>query len=200
LQATQWHAQFSSLSRVTLKICRPDVKFQNLIKFIIFIYFKENLQKTTDENISLIMNQQLTLMWPDMFYSHTWPMGGNLPPGISQPPDEIEAKFQLLSPFLTTAIQMELMGILPDVTGSGKSKMAVYKLVPSIYRLVDEIERRFQRKTLYLRCPVTQGKNGCNLNQTGSGNFNKAVSKPEILISRLLDEIETKFRRLHLNF
>jgi len=33
------------------------------------------------------------------------------------------------------------MGILPDVTGSGKSKMAVYKLVISIYRLVDEIER-----------------------------------------------------------
>jgi len=32
----------------------------------------------------------------------------------------------------------EQMGILSDVTGSGKSKMAVYKL--SIYRLVDEIE------------------------------------------------------------
>jgi len=48
------------------------------------------------------------------------------------------------------------MGILPNVTGSGKSKMAVYKLVLSIYRLVDKIERRFQRKTLYLRCPATQ--------------------------------------------
>jgi len=34
---------------------------------------------------------------------------------------------------------MELMGILPDITGSGKSKMVVYKLVLSIYRLVDEI-------------------------------------------------------------
>jgi len=53
---------------------------------------------------------------------------------------------------------MELMGILPDVIGSGKSKMAVYKLVLSIYRLVDEKERRFQRTTLYLRCPVTQEK------------------------------------------
>jgi len=56
------------------------------------------------------------------------------------------------------------MGILPDVTGSGKSNMAVYKLVLSIYRLVNEIERRFQRKTLYLRCPGTQEKNGDNLN------------------------------------
>jgi len=50
------------------------------------------------------------------------------------------------------------MGILPDVTGSGKSKMAVYKLVLSINRLVDERERRFQRKTVYLRYPVTQEK------------------------------------------
>jgi len=48
-------------------------------------------------------------------------MGGNLPPGISQLPDEIEAKFQRLPPFSTTAIPTELMGILPDVTGSGRS-------------------------------------------------------------------------------
>jgi len=82
-------------------------------------------------------------------------MGRNLPQGISQLSDEIEAKFQRLPPFSKTAIPTELMGILPDVTGSGKSKMPVYKLVLSIYRLVDEIERRFQRKTLYLRCPVT---------------------------------------------
>jgi len=88
---------------------------------------------------------------------------------------------------------MELMGILPDVTGSGKSKMAVYKLVLSICRLVDEIKRRFQWKTLCLRCPVTQGKYGDNLNQTGSGKSNIAAFKPEILISQLLDEIETKF-------
>jgi len=66
-----------------------------------------------------------------------------------QLPDEIEAKFKRLPrAFSTTAIPTELMGILPDVTGSGKSKMAVYKLVLSIYRLVDEIERRFQQKTL----------------------------------------------------
>jgi len=38
-------------------ICRPDFKFQNFIKFIIFIYFTENLQKS-DEYIMLIMNQQ----------------------------------------------------------------------------------------------------------------------------------------------
>jgi len=38
------------------------------------------------------------------------------------------------------------MGIQPDVTGSGKSKMAIDKLVLSIYRLVDETERRFQWK------------------------------------------------------
>jgi len=48
LQATLWHAQFSPLSRITLKICRPDFKFQNLIKFILCIYFKENLQKTDE--------------------------------------------------------------------------------------------------------------------------------------------------------
>jgi len=91
------------------------------------------------------------------------------------------------------------MGILSDVTGSGKSKMAVYKLVLSKNRLVDKIERRFQRNTLYLRCPVTQGKNGDNLNQTGSGKSNIAASKPEILITQLLDKIETKFRRPHLH-
>jgi len=56
------------------------------------------------------------------------------------------------------AIPTEIMGILPDVTGSEKSKMAVYKQVLSIYRLVDEIVRRFQRHTLYLRCPITQEK------------------------------------------
>jgi len=99
------------------------------------------------------------------------------------------------------AIPTELMvHKLPEVTGSGQSKMVVYKLVLSIYRLVDEIERRFQRKPLYLKCPVTQGKNGDNLNQTGSGKFNMAASKPEILISQLLDEIETKFRWLDLHF
>jgi len=65
-------------------------------------------------------------MGPDMFYSHKGPMGDNLPPGKSQLPDEIEAQFQWLPPVLKTAIPTELMGILPDVTGSGKSKMAVY--------------------------------------------------------------------------
>jgi len=99
-----------------------------------------------------------------------------------------------------TAIPTELMGILPNVTGSGKSKMVVYKLVLSIYRLVNEIERRFQRKTLYLRYSVTRGKNGDNLNQTGSGKSNMTASTPEILKSQLLDEIETKFRRLDLHF
>jgi len=104
------------------------------------------------------------------------------------------------SPFSTTAIPTDLMGILPDATGSGKSKMAVYKLVLSIYRLVDKIERRFQRKILYLRCPVTQEKNSDNLNQTGSRKSNMAASKPEILKSLLVDKIETKFRRLDLHF
>jgi len=47
----------SILSRITLKIglCRPDFKFQNLglIKFIIFVYFAENLLL----NIFVIMNE-----------------------------------------------------------------------------------------------------------------------------------------------
>jgi len=165
--------------------------------------FRETVCASTGDNrynCALTTWEFLTLMWPDMFYSHKGPMGGNLPPGISQLPDEIEAKFKRLPPFSTTAIQTELMEILPDVTGSGKSTMAVYKLVLSIYWLVDEIEIRFQWKILHLRCPVTQGKNGDNLNQTRSGKSNMAASKPEILISELLDEIETKFRQLHLHF
>jgi len=43
-------------------------------------------------------------------------------------------------PLSKTAIPMELTGILPDVTGSGTSKMEAYKLVVSTYRLVDKIE------------------------------------------------------------
>jgi len=40
---------------------------------------------------------------------------------------------------------MELIGIMLDVTGNGKSKMAAYKLVVSIYMLADEIEGQCQR-------------------------------------------------------
>jgi len=65
------------------------------------------------------------------------------------------------------AIPTELIGKLPDVTGSGKSKMALYNLVVLIDSLVHEVERRFQRKTLYLRCPVTQGKNDDKRNFDG---------------------------------
>jgi len=71
----------------------------------------------------------------------TYGGGVKLLPGISQLLDEIEAKFQRLPLFSTTAIPMELTGILSHVTGSGKSKMAAYKLVVSIYRLVDEIKK-----------------------------------------------------------
>ena len=78
-----------------------------------------------------------------MFYSHKRPMWGKLPPGISQLPDEIEPKVQRLPPFSTTAIPMALTGILPDLTGNGKSKMVVYKLVVSIKWLADGIERQF---------------------------------------------------------
>jgi len=55
-----------------------------------------------------------------MFYSQKT---GKLPPGISQLPDEIKQNSKGYPPFLTTAIPMELTGILPDVTGSGKSKI-----------------------------------------------------------------------------
>jgi len=142
----------------------------------------------------------LIVMWPDKFHSHKGPMGVIYPQAYLNFPMRQKQNSNGNPPFSTTAILTKLMGILPDVTGSGKSKMAVYKLELSIYRLVDEIERRFQWKTLYLRCPITQGKNGDNLNQTGSGKSNMAASKPAILISRLLDEIETKFRWLHLHF
>jgi hypothetical protein len=81
-----------------------------------------------------------------------WGGGGKLHPVISQLPDEIEA-FNGNPPFPTTAIPMELTVILPDVTGSRKTKIAAYKGVLSI-RLVDKIGRPFQRQTLHLRCPV----------------------------------------------
>jgi hypothetical protein len=77
-----------------------------------------------------------------MFYSHKRPMGVKLPPGISRLPDKIEAKFQRLPPFSTTAILMKLTGMLLDVTGSENSKMAAYNLVLLIYRLVDKVKVR----------------------------------------------------------
>jgi len=84
-------------------------------------------------------SRAINLMWPDMFYSRKGPMGV-IYPGLTQLPDEIEAKFQRLptSPFSTTAIPTELMGILPDVTGIRKSKMMVNKLSESAlaYELV----------------------------------------------------------------
>jgi len=83
-------------------------------------------------------------------FKRAYAWGINLPPGISQLPDEIKAKFQRLPPIFDDGHSNGTNGILPDVTGSEKSKMAVYKLVLSIYKLVDEIEKRFQRKTLYL--------------------------------------------------
>jgi len=44
-------------------------------------------------------------------------MGDNLPPGISQLPDEMKANFQRLPPlFSTTAVLMELMGLLWELT------------------------------------------------------------------------------------
>jgi len=95
---------------------------------------------------------RLTFTWPDMCYSHEGHMGGNLPHWhILTSQWDRNKNSNGHPPFSMTAISTELMAILPEVTGSGKSKMAVYKLVLSIYRLVDEIERRFQQKTLYLR-------------------------------------------------
>jgi len=75
--------------------------------------------------------------------THTKEALGNLPPCISQLPDEMGAKFLLLPPFSTTAIPM---GILPDISRSGK----LNKLVISIYKVVDEIIL-----TLCFRCLVT---------------------------------------------
>jgi len=59
LQATIWHSKFSPLSRITMKICSPDFKFQNLIKFIIFIYFTENWRIYNFNHESTNKNDQL---------------------------------------------------------------------------------------------------------------------------------------------
>ena len=67
-------------------------------------------------------------------------MGGNSLPGISQLPDEWKPNSNGYPPLSTTTIPVELTGILPDITGSGKSEMVAYKLVVSIYRLVDKVK------------------------------------------------------------
>jgi len=86
-------------------------------------------------------------------------LGGKItPPGIFQIPDEIEAKFQQLPPFLVTAIPMEPTAILSDVTGCGKSKMASCKLQIRLSQFVNKIATKFQRLYLCFWDPAIQNK------------------------------------------
>jgi len=53
-----------------------------------------------------------------------------------------------------------LLGILSDVTGSQKSKMAAYNLEIRVSRLVDMISTKFQRLPLGFRGKVSNGTIG----------------------------------------
>jgi hypothetical protein len=58
--------------------------------------------------------------------------------------------------FSGSSNSMELVGILSDKTGSGKSKMAAAKPELHISQPLDEIETKFQRLNLHLRGQATQ--------------------------------------------
>jgi len=61
-------------------------------------------------------------MWPDMFYSHKGPMGVIYPQAYFNFPMR-KSKIPTATPqFSITVIPTELMGILPDVTGSGNPR------------------------------------------------------------------------------
>ena len=144
-------------------------------------------------------------MWPDMFYSHKRPMWGKLPAGISQLPDEIEPTFQWLPPppFSTTAIPMALTGILPDLTGNGKSKKAACKLVVSIMWLAP---CRRDSRTISTANPVFQMSGNPLKEELWKSEPNRKSKlqygclQTEIPISQLPGEIEMKFQRLNLHF
>jgi len=89
-----------------------------------------------------------------------------------------------------------LLGILSDVTGSQKSKMAASNLQIRISRLVDMIATKFQRypHVLGARCPTILL--GILSDVTGSQKSKMAASNQEIRISRLVDMIATTSQRL----
>ena len=102
---------------------------------------------------------------------------------------------------------MVLLRILPDVTGSGKSKMAAVKQEIFISPLLDKIATKFQRlpqvfavqehkyiNTNIDRCmKMTQIQDGGRKNRKCLHVISKTLL---IRISPLLDEIATKFQRL----
>jgi len=76
----------------------------------------------------------------DMFYSiQTIGPQGYYPQAYLKRPDDDRTRIPKCYPkFSKSAIPKELTGILPDVTGNEKFKMAIYE-----HRLEDPIERQF---------------------------------------------------------
>ena len=97
---------------------------------------------------------------------------------------------------------MELSRILSNQTGSGKSKMATYKLEIPISRLVDEIEAKFQRLSPVFQGPAIQRKtlNIVRPNRKWKIQDRGFQNRNYLIIVRLVDEIKTKSQRLNLHF
>ena len=70
---------------------------------------------------------------------------------MSQLPDETEASFQQQFPFSVDATPKELMGMMEDVTGTGKSLMPVSKTEILISQHLDETEAKFRKFDLHFR-------------------------------------------------
>ena len=68
--------------------------------------------------------------------------------------------FNGYSTFSLTAIPMELLVILPDTTGYGKSKMAACKLERRISIGIHKIATKFQRLYLCFRVQLSNGNSG----------------------------------------
>jgi len=87
-----------------------------------------------------------------------------------------------------------ILGILSDVTGSQKSKMAASNLEILISRLVNMIATRFQRLPLcFVGARTPTVLLGILSDVTGSQKSKMAASNFEIRISRLVDMIATTF-------
>ena len=110
-------------------------------------------------------------------------------------------------PFSGTRNSKVLLRILPDVTGSGKSKMAVVKQEMFIYPLLDNIATKFQRLPQFSRSSNTNILIPISTDAWKWHKFKMAAAKPEVFtchfkntilirIFPLLDEIATKFQRL----
>src|SRR5208282_5890424 len=94
-------------------------------------------------------------------------------------------------PFLESRNTADLLGILPDVTGSRKLKMATVKPEVLISQPLDKIATPFQRLTHFSRSTNSAALLRILPDATGSRILKMAATKPEVLISQPLDKIAT---------